>query len=303
MENISSKREVELKEDKQSVTHLKYEDYSGSYNRTGFRVVIGVVVPLFVIGFVAGAFILVAVHNGTLLFVLMGLFVAVVGILVWNAWRGSSAGIAFLLGYSDSELERATDGQYVKVTGVVSCGSAPLESSYEKISRCIYTSTGLYEYRGWKVNSVNPKHRQFSWELTYLERYVTDFYISDLQSGTRVLVKAGNGAKVTPYIDETTIINIVQKKTELSFDLINWLRERNLSSDDRLMRLKEGYVKEGSTISVMGVVRHIDNVVTIVPPSEPISTGCQWLKFFLPASIEGIVLRYEEALIQNVEPV
>ncbi|KAH9307699.1 hypothetical protein KI387_035610 [Taxus chinensis] len=295
MEYIASKSSS--KEDTQSVTRLKKEDYPENDNRSGLRVVISVVVPLFVIGFVVGAVILVAVHNGILLIVLMGMFGAVVGILVWNAWRRRNAGIAFVLGYSDSELERARDGQYVKVTGVVSCGSVPLESSYEKISRCVYTSTSLYEYKGWKANSANPKHWHLSCELTYLERYATDFYISDLHSGLRALVKAGNGAKVTPYVDETTIINIVQKKTELSTDLIQWLRERNLSSDDSLICLKEGYITEGSTISVMGVVQHIDNVLTIVPPSEPISTGCQWTNFFLPASIEGIVLRYEDTSI------
>ncbi|KAK1289343.1 putative membrane protein [Acorus calamus] len=40
---------------------------------------------------------------------------------------------------------------------VVTCGNVPLESSFQKVSRCVYTSTGLYEYRGWDFKAqFNP---------------------------------------------------------------------------------------------------------------------------------------------------
>lgn len=54
------------------------------------------------------------------------------------------------------------------------------------------------------------------------------------------------------------------------------------------------YVKEGSTVTVMGVVQRHENVLMIVPPPVPMSTGCQWSKLLLPSTMEGIILRSEE---------
>jgi len=70
---------------------------------------------------------------------------------------------------------------------------------------------------------------------------VADFYISDFQSGLRALVKSGYGARVTPYVDDSIVIDVNPENEELSQEFIRWLGERNLSTDDRLMRLKEGY--------------------------------------------------------------
>ncbi|KAH0709664.1 hypothetical protein KY285_011005 [Solanum tuberosum] len=134
-------------------------------------------------------------------------------------------------------------------------------------------------------------------------RHVSDFYISDFQSGLRALVKTGYGARVTPYVEESIVVDIDQSNRDMSPEFVRWLAERNLSSDDRIMRLKEGYIKEGSTVSVMGVVRRNDNVLMIVPPPEPLSTGCQWSKCILPASLEGIVLRCEDSSKIDVIPV
>lgn len=63
------------------------------------------------------------------------------------------------------------------------------------------------------------------------------------------------------------------------------------------------YIKEGSTVSVMGVVQRNDNVLMIVPPAEPISTGCQWAKCMLPTSLDGLVLRCEDTSDMDVIPV
>lgn len=68
---------------------------------------------------------------------------------------------------------------------------------------------------------------------------MVDFYISDFQSGLRALVKTGNGARVTPYVDESVVVDI-NANNDLSPEFLRWLRERNLSADDRVMRLKEG---------------------------------------------------------------
>lgn len=75
----------------------------------------------------------------------------------------------------------------------------------------------------------------------FLQRHVTDFYISDFQSGLRALVKTGYGARVTPYVDESVVVDINPSNKDMSPDFIRWLASRKLSSDDRIMRLKEGY--------------------------------------------------------------
>jgi hypothetical protein len=61
------------------------------------------------------------------------------------------------------------------------------------------------------------------------------------------------------------------------------------------------YIKEGSTVSVMGVVQRNDNVLMIVPPPDPFTTGCQWPKCIFPATLQGIVLRC--AMNNDVIPV
>ncbi|KAI5392302.1 uncharacterized membrane protein At1g16860 isoform X2 [Lathyrus oleraceus] len=221
----------------------------------------------------------------------------------WNTYWGRRAIMGFVANYPDSELRTAKNGQFVKVSGVVTCGNVPLESSFQKVPRCVYTSTSLYEYRGWDSKAANPTHRRFSWGLRLLERRVVDFYISDFQSGLRALVKTGHGARVTPYVDDSNLFNVNPTKEELSPEFLRWLGERNLSSDDRIMRLEEGHIKEGSTVSVMGVVQRNENVLMIVPPPEPITTGCHWLKCIFPASLEGIVLRCEDMSKTDVIPV
>ncbi|KAK1269886.1 hypothetical protein QJS04_geneDACA013947 [Acorus gramineus] len=286
----------------QAVTNLSQaEEYS--FKRSFPKPILWSLVLLFVMGFIAGGFILGAVHNPILLIVVVVLFGAVAAIFSWNSCWGRRAITGFIARYPDAELRTAKDGQYVKVSGVVTCGNVPLESSFQKVSRCVYTSTSLYEYRGWDSKAANSTHRRFTWGLRSLERHVVDFYISDFQSGLRALVKTGYGARVTPYVDESVVVDINQNNRDLSPEFLRWLRKRNLSSDDRVMRMKEGYIKEGSTVSVMGVVQRNDNVLMIVPPPEPFSTGCQWAKCILPASLEGIVLRCEDTSKIDVIPV
>lgn len=73
-----------------------------------------------------------------------------------------------------------------------------------------------------------------------MQRHVVDFYISDFQSGLRALVKTGYGARVTPYVDDSIVIDVNPANKDMSPEFLRWLGERNLSSDDRIMRLKEG---------------------------------------------------------------
>ncbi|PIA43759.1 hypothetical protein AQUCO_01800071v1 [Aquilegia coerulea] len=234
----------------QAVTHLSQED-DYSFKRSFPKSILWAVILLFLMGFIAGGFILGAVHNAVLLIVVVILFGTVAALFIWNTCWGRRAITGFIARYPDAELRTAKDGQYVKVSG----------------------------------------------------RHVVDFYISDFQSGLRALVKTGNGARVTPYVDESVVVDIDPTNKDISPDFVRWLRDKNLSSDDRIMRLKEGYIKEGSTVSVMGVVQRNENVLMIVPPPEPFSTGCQWGKCILPASLEGIVLRCEDSSKIDVIPV
>ncbi|CAN4085067.1 unnamed protein product [Withania somnifera] len=234
----------------QAVTTLSQNDVY-SFKRSFPKPILWAMILLFVMGFIAGGFILAAVHNAILLIVVVVLFGIVAALFVWNSCWGGSAIVGFITRYPDSELRTAKNGEYVKVSG----------------------------------------------------RHVVDFYISDFQSGLRALVKTGYGAKVTPYVDESIVVDADPVNSELSPEFIRWLRERNLSSDDRIMRLKEGYIKEGSTVSVIGVVQRNENVLMIVPPPEPFTTGCQWLKCIFPASFEGIVLRCEDASKVDAIPV
>ncbi|XP_011033051.1 PREDICTED: uncharacterized membrane protein At1g16860-like [Populus euphratica] len=286
----------------QAVTVLSQDD-DFSFRKNFPKLILWSLILLFVMGFIAGGFILGAVHNAILLIVVVVLFGAVASFFIWNTCFGRRAIMAYIARYPDAELRNAKNGQFVKISGVVTCGNVPLESSFQRVPRCVYTSTSLYEYRGWDSKAANPTHRRFSWGLRSLERRVVDFYISDFQSGLRALVKTGYGARVTPYVDDSLVIDANPGAEELSPDFVKWLGERNLSSDDRIMRMKEGYIKEGSTVSVMGVVQRNDNVLMIVPPPEPITTGCQWAKCIFPASLEGIVLRCEDTSKHDVIPV
>ncbi|XP_059644751.1 uncharacterized membrane protein At1g16860-like [Cornus florida] len=286
----------------QAVTSLNQDD-DFSFKRNLPKPILWSMILLFVMGFIAGGFILGAVHNAILLIVVVVLFGILAALFTWNTFWGRRAIIGFIAHYPDAELRTAKDGQYVKVSGVVTCGNVPLESSFQKIPRCVYTSTSLYEYRGWDSKAANPTHRRFTWGLRSSESHAVDFYISDFQSGLRALVKTGYGARVTPYVDESVVVDVNPLNKDLAPEFIRWLGERNLSSDDRVMQLKEGYIKEGSTVSVMGVVQRNENVLMIVPPSEPFTAGCQWAKLILPASLEGIVLRCEDASKIDVIPV
>ncbi|KAI8567345.1 hypothetical protein RHMOL_Rhmol02G0114500 [Rhododendron molle] len=275
--------------------------------RLGFKVskaVMWVVFVAAVMVVVVGAFLMVAVERKQVAAVAAGGVLAVaVAVGVWNcAWKEKGL-VGFLRRYPDDELRGAVDGQYVKVTGVVTCGSIPLESSFQKVPRCVYVSTELYEYRGWGGKSANPKHRFFSWGCRHVEKYVADFYVSDFHSGFRAQVKTGYGAKVAPFVKPSTIVDITKENRELSPSFLQWLTDRSLSSDDRIMRLEEGYIKEGSTVTVMGIVRRHDNVLMIVPPAEPVSTGCQWARCLLPTYIEGLILTCDESQTADVIPV
>nr|APR64456.1 aspartic endopeptidase family protein [Populus tomentosa] len=212
--------------------------------KVGLRVsrpVVWVVMVVVLMGLLVGAFLMVAVKKAVILVAVGAVLVPLFVGLIWNCAWGRRGLLGFVRRYPDTALRGAIDGQYVKVTGVVTCGSIPLESSYQRVSRCVYVSSELYEYRGLGGKSAHAKHCFFSWGLRHSEKFVADFYVSDFQSGLRALVKAGYGAKVAPFVKPATVVDVKKENKDMSPSFLRWLADRNLSSDDRIMRLKEGY--------------------------------------------------------------
>ncbi|KAK1424298.1 hypothetical protein QVD17_19625 [Tagetes erecta] len=281
-----------------SVTTLGYDDV-----RLGFRVSRKLMWVLLVMTVMIGVFLTVVVKKPVIVVVAAAVLVPAMMLILWNCVWKKRGLLDYLRNYPNAQLRGAIDGQFVKVTGIVTCGSIPLESSFQKVERCVYVSTELFEHRRGRGKSAVAKLCCLSWGCSNSEKYVADFYISDFQSGLRALVKAGYGAKVAPFVKEATVVDITREKHEFSPNFLQWLADRSISSDDRLMRLKEGYIKEGSTVSVMGVVRRHDNMLMIVPPSEPMSTGCKWSCGLLPTYVEGLVLTCDESQNADVIPV
>ncbi|KAK8718256.1 hypothetical protein V6N13_045497 [Hibiscus sabdariffa] len=253
-----------------------------------------ILLPLFLIGLFVSVFILVVVHNAAFFLSFLLLFALVASFLAWNAvnWRhhNRSAFAIFINSLPDSDLRLAREGQLVKITGVASCGSLSLETSYERVARCMYASTLLYEYGQFGLKPANVKKSWFQWNLAYCERFSTDFYITDRKSGISAVVKAGSGCKVIPLIIESKLVTTTNQRRALSPHLSNWLRERNLSGEARLLRLEEGYVQEGNTVTVIGMLRKVDDVLMIVQTPELISTGCLWQRLLLPVDVDGLIL-------------
>ncbi|KAJ4759489.1 Ubiquitin-specific protease family C19-related protein [Rhynchospora pubera] len=252
-----------------------------------------VLIPLLLAGLGVSVFVLAVVHNALLFVGIIVLSVLVVAFLVWNliATRSNRGLYIFLDRAPDSDLRTATDGQIVKITGVASCGDISLVSSYEKVARCVYTSTLLYTCTGWTSMLSYFSDRYIRWELAHLERQAADFYITDAKSGTRVLVKAGNNSKMVPLIEESVLVSTRDNNREISLTLKKWLDERYLSVDSHLLRLEEGHVKEGRGITAMGMLSKKNGTVAIVPPSEPFSTGCFRQYFLLPIEIDALLLK------------
>ncbi|KAF6153714.1 hypothetical protein GIB67_000947 [Kingdonia uniflora] len=252
---------------------------------------------LFIISFSFSLFILIIIHNPIFFITVILLSALILAFLLWNVlnWRKQGAILIFLNSFPDSDLRLARDGQLVKITGPASCGIVALESSYEKVQRCVYTSTSVYEYKRFHLKPAMVNHGCFRWSLAYSESFSTDFYVTDTKTSTTVMVKAGNGAKVTPLIRENTLVNTKGKAKVLSPYLRKWLGEKNLSADPCLLRLDERYVKERSYVTVIGILRKSKDVIMIVEPPEVMSIGCLWKRFLLPVDINGLILRVPES--------
>ncbi|KAJ7963451.1 Ubiquitin-specific protease family C19-related protein [Quillaja saponaria] len=162
---------------------------------------LNILLSLLFLGFIVSSFIFIEVHYTAFFVSLLLLSAIILAFIIWNThnWRRKGAIFFFLGSFPDSDLRVAQDGELVKITGLATCGSVSLESSYEKATRYIYASTLLYEYRGFGMtpnNTIYTNNSCFGWNLTYCERCSTDFYVTDQMSRIRVAVKASSGCKV-----------------------------------------------------------------------------------------------------------
>ncbi|XP_009366626.2 uncharacterized membrane protein At1g16860 isoform X2 [Pyrus x bretschneideri] len=168
-------------------------DHGGRALKPIPSLVLYILVPIFFLGLSVSIFILIVVRNAFFFVFFLLLSVLVAAFVVWNVrhWATKAAVFWFLDSVPESDLRLAQHGQLVKITGIASCGSLSLESSYEKATGCIYASTLLYEYRGLTLQPGNVKRSCFQWHLAYCERFSTDFYLTDQKSGLTAIVKAG----------------------------------------------------------------------------------------------------------------
>ncbi len=91
---------------------------SSSFRKRFPKVILWIVIPLFAMGFIAGAFIVAAVQNPILLIVVASLLGLLLLFLTWNSFWGHHSITSFISTFPESELGTAKDGQFVKVTGV-----------------------------------------------------------------------------------------------------------------------------------------------------------------------------------------
>jgi hypothetical protein len=101
----------------QAVTTLGPED-DFSCLKSFPKPVLWLVVLIFIMGFLAGGFILGAVHNPILLVVVAILFTVVAALFIWNICWGRRGITDFIARYPDADLRTAKNGQHVKVAGV-----------------------------------------------------------------------------------------------------------------------------------------------------------------------------------------
>ncbi|KAL3604258.1 hypothetical protein D5086_005117 [Populus alba] len=136
----------------------------------------------------------------------------------WNKlnWRRKAAVFWCLRSFPDSDLAAATEGQLVKITGLVSCGSVSLESSYERAARCTYVSTLLYEYGGFGVKPMNANSSCLQWNLKYCERFSTDFYITDRKSEAYELEISVCFGRYVQEGSFVTVIGVLRRNNDIS---------------------------------------------------------------------------------------
>ncbi|TVU08253.1 hypothetical protein EJB05_41650, partial [Eragrostis curvula] len=231
----------------------------------------------------AGIYFLVSGHRWQVLAAAGGAVALVAAVFVSNVMRTGAEAERFLRRFPDTMFDQADMpiGELVKITGQVTCGRQPLGASFHDAARCVFTSVQLFERRG----CVRCCCR---WQLRHSEARVTNFYISDRNSGKRFYVRAGEGAKINPMI-KRKMISFDSKTKDTSRNLKNLMASIDLSCDGDV-RVKEGFIREGDIASVIGVLKKQHAYDIVDAPTGVISTGCQLTRCMFPVLVEGLIL-------------
>lgn len=116
--------------------------------KVGFRVskaVVWVFLVVAAMGLLVGAFLMVAVKKAVILVSVAGVLVPILAVVIWNYFWGKRGLLGFVKRYPDAELRGAIDGQYVKVTGVITLISITIDENFRIQQKkslsciCIYT--------------------------------------------------------------------------------------------------------------------------------------------------------------------
>uniref|UniRef100_A0A0E0LDS6 Uncharacterized protein n=1 Tax=Oryza punctata TaxID=4537 RepID=A0A0E0LDS6_ORYPU len=232
----------------------------------------------------AGAFFLVAWHRWEVLAAAGGAVAAVAAAFAWNVHRREAEAERFFRRLPDTVFDQSDMpiGELVKITGQVTCGHQPLRARFHDAARCVFTSVQLYECHG----------RCLWWQKRQSEAQTANFYISDRNTGRRFYVRAGEGAKITWMIKPKTISFDGERKGA-SRNLKSWMASNDLSCDG-IVRVKEGFIREGDTASVIGVLKKHHAYDIVDAPSGVVTTGCQFTRCMFPVHVEGLILVGDE---------
>lgn len=100
------------------VTSLKEEEVKVRFRVS--KAVVWVLLVVVAVGLLVGVFLMVAVKKAVALVALVALIVPIVVLIIWNCACQRRCILRFVKSYPDAELRGAIDGQFVKVTGVMS---------------------------------------------------------------------------------------------------------------------------------------------------------------------------------------
>lgn len=231
----------------------------------------------------AGVFCLVAWRRWEVLAAACGAVAAAAAVLAWNVRRRAAEAERFFRLLPDTVFDQGDMpvGELVKITGQVTCGRLPLGAYFHDAARCVFTSIQLYEHRRWTGCCSR-------WQQKISKARVANFYISDRNSGKRFYVRAGEGAKIASMIKQKTISFDGDRKGA-SRNLKSWLENNDLSCDG-VVRLKEGFIREGGIASVIGVLKKHHAYDFIDAPTGVVATRCQPMRCMFPVLVEGLIL-------------
>ncbi|CAM0909890.1 unnamed protein product [Alopecurus aequalis] len=238
-----------------------------------------------VAGVGAGVFFFVSWRRWEALAAASGAVAVAAAVFSWNVGRCAAEAERFFRLSPDTAFDQADMpiGELVKITGQVTCGRIPVGACFHDAARCVFTSVQMYGRRGWAWACCCSR-----WKLRHSEARSTSFYISDRNTGKRFYVRAGERAKITWMIKRKTVSFDGDTKGA-SRSLKSWTESRGVSCDGAV-RVEEGFIREGDTASVIGMLKKHHAFDVVDAPDGVVATNCQPARCMFPVLVEGLVL-------------